>query len=178
MLLQFKKFLSFLWTNSAMVFLPSERFGIILSDACPDDDLPEHDLSQIKTTHCSHSTLFHTLCTPVPANTSPKVILFLDTIFLKFAHVNPFESNFWHSFFKNSPYFRFDGPFPVYISFNSRKSQIRPIFTYCSSKWSVRPKHNLKKNILVWGQILNLGSFWVKFRTSSKEGFERIFLLL
>ena len=47
--------------------------------------------------------------------------------------------------FWNSICFRFYGLFPVYISLIFKKSQIKSIFKFDSSKWSVRPKHYFKK---------------------------------
>ena len=48
-------------------------------------------------------------------------------------------------FFQNSFYFRFYGLFPVFICLICKKSQIQPIFTHYSFKWSVRLKHNSRE---------------------------------
>ena len=115
-------------------------------------------------------TLISEMETPTPLFQQTRVekLYYFSTNFLKTLHTwsSPPNATSDDRFFQNSSYFRFYGLFPVFISLISKKSQIRPIFTYYSFKWSVRLKHNSKEKILVWGQISNLGSFRVKFRTS------------
>ena len=109
--------------------------------------------------------------TPLFQQTRVEKLYYFSTNFLKTLHTwsSPPNATSDDRFFQNSFYFRFYGLFPVFICLICKKSQIRPIFTHYSFKWSVRLNHNFKRKILVWGQISNLGTFRVKFRTSPKE---------
>ena len=55
---------------------------------------------------------------------------------------SPPNASFDNRLFQISPYFRFYGLFPVYISLFFKKSQISPILTFYSSKWLAKPKYN------------------------------------
>ena len=109
-------------------------------------------------------TLISEMETPTPLFQQTRVekLYYFSTNFLETLHTwsSPPNATSDDSLFQNSSYFRFYGLFPVYISFISQKSQIRPIFTCYSSKWSVRPKDNFKKKnfwfgvkFQIWGHL-------------------------
>ena len=108
-------------------------------------------------------TLISEMETPTPLFQQTRVekLYYFSTNFLKTLHTwsSPPNATSDDRFFQNSSYFRFYGLFPVFISLISKKSQIRPIFTYYSFKWSVRLKHNSKKKFWfrvkfqIWGHL-------------------------
>ena len=104
------------------------------------------------------STLFQ-LITPLFQQTRLEKLYYFSTYFFETLHMwsSPPNATSDDRFFQNSSYFRFYGLFPVFISLISKKSQIRPIFTFYSLKSSVRPKHNFKKTTFGLGSNFKFG---------------------
>ena len=94
-------------------------------------------------------TLISEMETPTPLFQQTRVekLYYFSTNFLKTLHTwsSPPNATSDDRFFQNSFYFRFYGLFPVFICLICKKSQIRPIFTHYSFKWSVRLKHNSRE---------------------------------